>query len=135
MMAIPTIVCGALLVAVGVFGYANATPGDNGKVSPTALIPAFFGAALIVCGVLAFNANFRKHVMHLAVIIGLVGVIGGFMPLVRQYNKTGSFDPAKPSAVAGELMIAICAIFVFLCVNSFIAVRRARKAREAGTVV
>jgi hypothetical protein len=70
--------------------------------------------------------------MHLAAMVGLLGAIGGFMPLIRQYNKTGSFDPLKPSAVAGELMILICLVFVGLCVKSFIA---ARKAREAGGVV
>lgn len=131
MMAWPTIICGALLVLVGIVGYGTATPGDDGKVSPTALIPAFFGAALIVCGVLAFKDNLRKHVMHLAAMIGVLGAVGGFMPLVRQYSKTGEFNPFKKSAIAGELMILVCVVFVGLCVNSFIQARKARKA--AGT--
>lgn len=133
MMAWPTIICGGLLVGVGVFGYANA---EGEKVSVTALIPAFVGGVLILCGVLAFKDNLRKHVMHLAAVIGLVGALGGFMPLVRQYKNTGSFDPTKPSAIAGELMILICAAFVGLCVKSFIDARKARKAKEAaGTAV
>jgi uncharacterized membrane protein len=128
-MAVPTLITAVLLIVVGVVAYANGTPGDDGKVSPTALIPAFFGLVIGICGLLAFNAKFRKHAMHLAAMVGLLGAIGGFMPLIRQYNKTGSFDPLKPSAVAGELMILICLVFVGLCVKSFIA---ARKAREAG---
>lgn len=128
MMAWPTIICGALLVLVGIVSYGTATPGDDGKVSPTALIPAFFGAALIVCGLLAFVDSLRKHVMHLAAVIGVVGIVGGFMPLFRQYSKTGEFDPFKKSAVAGELMILVCVVFVGLCVNSFIQARRARTA-------
>lgn len=136
MMAWPTIICGGLLVAVGAFGYANATPGDDGKVSMTALIPAFVGGVLVLCGLLAFKDSIRKHVMHLAAMVGLVGMLGGFMPLVRQYKLTGSFDPTKPSALAGEAMILICAVFVGLCVKSFIDARKARKAREAaGTTV
>ena len=132
MMAWPTIICGGLLVAVGVVGYAGQDPNpETGKVSPTALIPAFFGVALIVCGGLAFKDSLRKHVMHLAAMIGLVGVIGGFAPLIRQISKSDSFDPLKPSAISGELMILICAIFVGLCVNSFIQARKARKAQEA----
>ena len=127
-MAIPTLITAILLIVVGVVGYANATPGDDGKVSPTALIPAFVGGVLAVCGLLASNDKARKHAMHFAAIVGLVGAIGGFMPLIRQYNKTGSFDPLKPSAVAGELMILICLVFVGLCVNSFIQARKARKA-------
>jgi uncharacterized membrane protein HdeD (DUF308 family) len=130
-MAIPALIAGILLIVVGAVGYANATPGDDGKVSPTAMIPALFGVMLAICGLLAFNDKFRKHAMHVAAIVGVLGVLGGFMPIIRQYSKTGSFDPLKPSAVAGELMILICAVFVGLCVNSFIQARRARKAKEA----
>lgn len=127
MMAWPTLICGALLVLVGIVGYGTS------EVQPppmTALIPAFFGAALIVCGLLAFKDNLRKHVMHLAAVIGLVGAIGGFMPLIRQINKTGEFDPTKKSAIAGELMILVCVVFVGMCVNSFIQAKKARKAKE-----
>ena len=130
-MAVPTLITALLLIVVGVVSYANGTPGEDGKVSPTALIPAFFGAVLAVCGLLAFNPKFRKHAMHGAAMVGLLGAVGGFMPLIRQYNKTGEFDPTKPSAIAGELMILICAVFVGLCVNSFIQVRKARKAAAA----
>ena len=133
MMAWPTIICGALLVLVGIVGYGTS---DVQPPPVTALIPAFFGAALIACGGLAFNVKFRKHVMHLAAMIGLLGAVGGFMPLVRQVNKTGEFDPTKKSAVAGELMILVCVVFVGMCVNSFIQARKARKAKEAaGTPV
>jgi drug/metabolite transporter (DMT)-like permease len=132
MMAWPTLICGALLVLVGIVGYGTAEPKPGqDSVSPTALIPAFFGVALVVCGALAFNDKLRKHVMHLAAVIGLVGAIGGFMPLIRQINNTGEFDPTKKSAIAGELMILVCLVFVGMCVNSFIQARKARKAKEA----
>ena len=134
-MAWPTIICGALLVLIGIVGYGTAEPNAEGKISPTALIPAFFGAALIACGGLAFNVKFRKHVMHLAAMIGLVGAVGGFMPLIRQINKTGEFDPTKKSAVAGELMILVCVVFVGMCVNSFIQAKKARKAALASQQV
>ena len=53
------------------------------------------------------------------------------MPLIRQVSKTGEFDPTKKSAVAGELMILVCVVFVGMCVNSFIQAKKARKAKEA----
>ena len=130
-MAVPTLITAILLIVVGVVSYANGTPGDDGKVSPTALIPAFVGGVLAVCGLLALSDKLRKHAMHLAAMVGLVGALGGFMPLVRQYSKTGAFDPTKPSAVSGLLMILICAVFVGMCVNSFIQAKKARKAAEA----
>lgn len=128
MMAWPTIICGALLVLIGIVGYGTS------EVQPppmTALIPAFFGAALILCGGLAFQVKFRKHVMHAAALVGLVGALGGFMPIIRQISKTGDFDPTKKSAVSGELMILVCVVFVGMCVNSFIQAKKARKAKEA----
>jgi drug/metabolite transporter (DMT)-like permease len=129
MMAWPTLICGALLVLVGIVGYGTS---DVQPPPPTALIPAGFGAALILCGALAFNDKLRKHAMHLAAVIGLLGALGGFMPLIRQISKSGgNFDPTKRSAISGELMILICVVFVALCVNSFIQARKARKAREA----
>ena len=37
--------------------------------------------------------------MHFAAMVGLLGALGGFMPLIRQYKKTGTFDPTQ--AVGG----------------------------------
>jgi hypothetical protein len=129
MMPLVTVVCGGLLIAVGVVGYTGQEPNpETGKVSMTALIPAFLGGLLLVLGLLAYRPDLRKHAMHFAAIVGVVGAVGGFMPLMRQYNKTGSLDLTKPSAVSGWLMILICAVFVGLCVNSFIQARKARKA-------
>jgi uncharacterized membrane protein len=132
MMAWPTIICGVVLVVDGVVGYLQQ---DAGSASPTALIPAAIGGVLILCGLLAFKDNLRKHVMHLAAMVGLIGAVGGFMPLMRQYNKTGSFDPTKPSAISGEVLILVCLIFVGLCVKSFIDARKARQAKtDSGSV-
>jgi hypothetical protein len=128
-MAVPTLITAVLLIIVGIVGYAGQDPNpDTGKVSITAMIPAFIGAVIGVCGLLAFNDKIRKHAMHLAAIVGLLGFFGGFMPLQRQYKLTGNIDPTKPSATSGLLMVLICAIFVGMCVNSFIQARKARKA-------
>src|SRR5262245_16055051 len=124
MMPLVSVVCGGLLIAVGVVGYTGQEPNpETGKVSMAALIPAFGGGLLVVLGLLAYRPDLRKHAMHFAAIVGVVGAVGGFMPLIRQYNKTGSLDLTKPSAVSGWLMILICAVFVGLCVNSFIQAR------------
>ena len=113
---------------IGVNGYLNGTPDEAGKVSPTALIPAGIGAILIVCGALAFKDGLRKHVMHAAAMVGVFGILGGFMPLIRQAAKGKDFDPLAPAARNGLMMTLVCVAFVFLCVQSFIAARRARQA-------
>ena len=106
---------------------ANAPVVVPEKVSNTTLIPAGVGVALLACvaGVI-FLPNARKHVMHVAAMIGLLGFVGGFVPIFR--SKTG-FDLNSMAIRSGLLMSLICVIFVALCVKSFID---ARKAHEAG---
>jgi hypothetical protein len=131
MMAIPTIVCGLILTAIGSYGYLNATPNAEGKVSPTALIPAVIGVLILVCGALSFKDGLRKHVMHVAAMLGVLGFLGGFAPPIRQLATGKELNLTAPSAVAGLAMSLVCAAFVALCVRSFIAARKAREAKAA----
>ncbi len=109
---------------------SNAIAVPPEKVSMTTLIPAGVGVALLGCvaGVI-FLPNARKHIMHVAAMVGLLGFVGGFVPIFR--SKTG-FNLESMAIKSGLMMSLICVIFVALCVKSFID---ARKAREAGTPV
>ena len=121
---------GILLILVGVagFGYAVAfmlQPGDPLMKVVTALIPAVIGIILAGLGFLAKSKeNLRKHVMHAAVLIGLIG----FLATVSSVFKLPSlFDgsAARPLAVVSQFLTAmICLAFVGLCVKSFIDARR-----------
>ena len=115
---------GGLLVALGLIGYCDpGLLGESDKVSPTALIPAWIGAVLIACGLVVFlKPGLRKHVMHVAALVGLIGFAGGFMPLFRS-----GFNFNKASAVSGMLMIGLSGLFLGLCVKSFIDARKARE--------
>ncbi len=145
-----TLICGLALIVIGVFGYVNGqksadeeyaqqvearkanseAPEPVKKNVNTALIPAAFGGLLLLCVVgVIVQPNLRKHIMHVAAVIGVLGLIGGFVPLIR----AGDFDVAKPAARNGLLMALICAIFVYFCIQSFIEARKARDA--AGTAV
>ena len=126
-MAFPTIVIGLGLVLIGVQGYF-----DFGGVlgvkehSPTALIPAAIGAVLIVCGILSRDDRLRKHVMHVAALVGVLGFLGALWRPVRALVREGTVDlTAVP--VRLQLMTALlCLVFVVMCVQSFVAARRAR---------
>lgn len=115
---------GGLLIVVGAVGY-----GVSESKSATALIPAFIGLALAVLGWLSRQDHLRKHVMHAAALIGLVGFV---VPAVRSFPQLPALfagEAALPAAVASQAITAvICAVFVGLCVKSFIDARRARKA-------
>ena len=132
MMAWPTIIFGALLVMLGATSFANGKPSEaTGEVSPTALIPAGVGAVLVVCGLFAFNEKLRKHAMHAAAMVGLIGAAGGLVPATRQALKPDvEFDPNAPAVRTGLLMTIVCVVFVTMCVKSFIDARRQRVKRE-----
>lgn len=122
-MAKLTFIFGDLLVILGLWGYFGAEA-DNRSL--TALIPTFFGVAMTVCAVMALNERMLKHAMHAAATIGLVGALaaGG-----RGLMKVGQLGQEGGRPVFFQLaMAAICAVFVAMCVRSFINTRKAREA-------
>ena len=120
-MSLSAIYCGVLLIIVGVVGYVYGM--SIGHASPTALIPAAFGLLLAILGFIArAREDLRKHIMHAAVLIGLVGFIAALGSLFRNGVPT-SFGAGPLSQIA---MAIVCLIFVILCVQSFINARRNR---------
>lgn len=101
------------------------------KFSPTALIPAVEGALLIVMGIVARNPKARMHAMHGAATVGLIGALlsaGVLIPLIRKSVAGEEVALSKWVSVGGMTVLSI--LFVVMCVNSFIAARRARQAAE-----
>ncbi len=125
-MPIVTVLFGAGLIGVGVWGRFF-VEGGQGQVTP--LIPAFVGLPLALLGLLALKESLLKHAMHAAAMVGLLGFLGGCANLVRLVVTKGTVE--GPSGLATILMTALCGVFVGLCVNSFIQVRRRRRARQA----
>ncbi len=118
-MPITAIVCGILLSLIGVIGYAYATM--NGTVSLTALIPLAFGSVLEVMGAIAIaKENLRKHLMHAAVMVALLGFIATGGRLLMKLNEL-TLTPAVLSQIA---MALVCLVFVILAIRSFAAARR-----------
>jgi len=118
-MASTTIVFGLVLTVLGVAGYFL-----TGTSSFTALIPAIFGVLLLALGFVARNEGARKHAMHAAAAVALVGFLGALMSLLRTPSGVRS-----AAALYSQLaMVVLTGIFVALCVKSFIAARRARRA-------
>jgi hypothetical protein len=115
-----TIGLGAALILLGAGGYFG-----TGRQSMTALIPAAFGAVFVVLGLLAQGATRRKHTMHAAAglaVLGLAGSIGG---VIKAFKWLGGTEPARPAAVVSQsIMAVLLIIFLVLCIRSFIAARR-----------
>ncbi len=117
-MARVTIGFGVVLIVLGVGFYF-----DTEMKSVTALIPTFLGAVLLLLGILGLKDNLRKHAMHTAVLLALLGAIGSGARLAM---GTGTFGKAQTEQL---ILVVLCLAYVALGVRSFIMARRARAGR------
>ena len=96
----------------------------SGSSSLTSLIPAFIGSPLVLIGFMSMiKPNFRKALMHIAVLIGVIAFLGGldfFRGMFTNYY-----------AGLSKLMLLITGfVYVYFCVQSFIYVRRQKKLKS-----
>jgi len=107
-----TLIFAVLLVALGLGAF-----GISG--SRTALMPAWVGLGLgLFAGLaLAFDGA-RKHLMHVAAVLALLGALAPAAALVIRAAKM------SPLALTVNLgMLALCVVLLILMVRSFIAAR------------
>ena len=112
---------GLILIVLGVASYVL-----TGRTSVTALIPALFGAVLVVCALVARNEAARKHAMHAAVAVGLIGALAA---LGRGVPAALDGGATRPAVLSQLVMGVLLLIYVGLGVQSFIAARKARMGR------
>lgn len=122
-MHVTTILYGAFLILLGVGGYVL-----TGAESVTAMIPAFFGVPVALLGWMASNPARRKLAMHIAVVLGLLGLLGTARGL-SGLPAVFAGEAERPAAVISQsAMFVASLLFVILCVRSFIQARKAQAA-------
>lgn len=113
---------GLILIVLGVASYVL-----TNRSSVTALIPAMFGAVLVICALIArANEGARRHAMHAAVAVGLIGALAA---LARAVPAALGGDAARPAVMSQLVMGVLLLIYVAMGVQSFIAARKARLGR------
>jgi hypothetical protein len=119
-MSMPSLtrIVGFVLVLLGAAGYFG-----TGRASVTALIPAMVGAVFLLLALIARNPNARKHVMHAAVALALLGVLG-VAPRILAGVRAG--DVGRPAVLSQIAMAVILLLYVLLGVKSFVDARRRR---------
>jgi hypothetical protein len=110
---------GLLLMIIGIGSYVL-----TGRTSVTALIPAFFGIVFVLLAYVARNEAARKHAMHVAVALALVGAIAS---LGRAIPAAMGGQLTRPAVLAQIVTAAVMGFYVWMGVQSFRAARRARK--------
>ncbi len=121
LMASTTRSFGIVLILLGLASYLL-----TGRTSVTALIPAFFGAVFVILALVARNEAARKHAMHAAValaLIGLLATLGRVVPALAGGNLM------RPAVLAQLAMVVLLGVYIALGVKSFKEARRARLAR------
>ena len=124
-MARVGIVAGLLLCGVTLVALVG-----NPIKSPTQFIPMMLGTPLLFCGVVALNPHRRKHTMHVAAVIGLLGAIAGAARAtycLLEFAGGNEIDWYGFKVIVA--MSVISTIFVVICVVSF---RQARRRKAAG---
>jgi hypothetical protein len=113
---------GVILIVLGIASYVL-----TDRTSVTALIPAMFGAVLLICALIArANEGARKHAMHAAVAVGLIGAVAA---LARGVPAAMTGDVSRPAVMSQLVMGVLLLIYVAMGVQSFIAARKARMGR------
>lgn len=120
-----TITIGVLLILLGIASYFL-----TGMASATALIPSFFGLAFVGFGVLANRSeSMRKHSMHAALLLAVLGLGGSFGGLMQMLGAITGDAPERFGAAAGQSVMAILMIFFIIRgIRSFIEARKEQAA-------
>lgn len=116
-----TMIAGVILIIVGIGGYFG-----TGRASVTALIPAGFGLLILLLGFAARKEHIRKHAMHGAVglaLLGILGSAGGVRHLASGHVET--------RYILQTIMFLICGVYAILGGQSFVNARLARKKSES----
>ncbi len=115
-----TLFLGILLTVAGIAGYLG-----SGMESATALIPSFFGIVFMILGWLGYRENLRKHMMHAAILLALLGLLGSAMGVMPFLRFLGGAEIERPLASGMQsLMTLLCLIYMVLAVKSFIDARK-----------
>lgn len=117
-MPLLTFLFGLLMIVAGALFFII-----TGQEHYTSLIPAAFGVLLIGCAGAALRAKWRMHAMHAAVLLAILVVLVSIIPLTH--------PSTWPKIIEPLLTIVLGVVYIVMCVQSFFAARRARKAEAS----
>lgn len=120
-----TLTFGGLLISVGIISYAV-----TGFISWTALIPAFLGMLIVICGLIALKNTTIG--LSIALVISVLGVLGTSMNVLK-VGELISGQAERPLAiVASTVTFVLLIVYIVTGVRLFLTARRGDKA-EATT--
>ena len=118
-----TIIIGSILTLLAALAYFG-----SGGASWTALIPAMVGVPLIALGLVARKEKARRHAMHIAVALAMIGFLGTIRVLPSFLTIIGGGSVERPGAIIAQFTMACCCfVLILFGVRSFVEARRKRE--------
>ncbi len=115
-----TLSLGILLTLLGVASYFG-----TGQESITALIPTFFGMVFIILALFAGIESLKKHMMHGAAGLALLGAFGSARGIPGLIDILGGEAVGRPLAIYAQVaMFFMCVVYIVKAVQSFRAARK-----------
>jgi uncharacterized membrane protein len=115
-----TLAFAAGLLILGLAAYAA-----TGARSVTALIPAFLGVPVLVCGLVALKTRQTRTAIHIALVFAVLGVLGGAMGLPKLPALLTGGEVARPAAAVMQcVLFFLSAGYLGLGIRSFFRARR-----------
>ena len=129
-MALFTIVTALVLEFLGLAGFFLSS-----GASWTPLIPSIVGSLLLIAGLLLVMCpSWRRHALHGAAALTLLGFLGSGFRALPQVPNLLAGQPVSPSmtgVVIQLIFAAVCLLYFAVCFRSFLAARMARKKAES----
>ncbi len=112
---------GGILTATGIIAYVV-----SGAASVTALIPSVVGLLLLAAAFIGWRSDkARKHAMHAALAVALLGMLGSLMN-VAQIGALFAGTAERPTAVVvSTIMFVLLLVHLVAGVRSFVRARAA----------
>lgn len=105
---------------------------NGGYKSFSVFIPLILGTLLEAAGAIGMQPSLRKHAMHGAAAVSLLGGVSCLFMGFKQLMALSSDQPPSIDKIGSVWATAIlCLTFLALCIRSFIQARRDREAAQA----
>lgn len=118
-----TLSIGVALIVLGVVAYVV-----SGTSSLTAFIPSLVGLLLLICGVLAGRESLRRHAMHAAAVVSLLGFLGSLMNAIRIGDVLAGTAERPAAVISSFIMAVLLLVHLVVVIRSFVQARRQRLA-------
>ena len=116
-----TIIIGLLLVFLGLIAYFLLATAEDRSV--TALIPAFFGVPILLCGLGGLKEGLLRMItMHVAMLLALLGFLAPLGRLIPTSIKNGFTLNAATGTMI--IMSVLCLYLLVAGIRSFVVARR-----------